>query len=74
MKIGVNTWVWTSPLTTDEVEKLVPKVAKMGFDWIEFPLEDIGGFDYTAAAALLKDHGLGVSTCVAMGPDRDLIH
>ena len=73
MKIGVNTWVWTSPLTTDEVERLVPKVAKMGFDWIEFPLEDIGGFDYKATAALLKDHGLGVSTCVAMGPDRDLI-
>jgi D-psicose/D-tagatose/L-ribulose 3-epimerase len=74
MKIGVNTWVWTSPLTTDEVERLVPKVAKMGFDWIEFPLEDIGGFDYETTAALLKEHGLGVSTCVAMGPDRDLIH
>ncbi|MGB3715914.1 MAG: sugar phosphate isomerase/epimerase family protein [Candidatus Promineifilaceae bacterium] len=74
MKIGVNTWVWTSPLTTDEVQKLVPKVAKMGFDWIEFPLEDIGGFDYKATNTLLNDHGLGVSTCVAMGPDRDLIH
>ena len=22
MKFGVNTWVWTSPLTTDELEKL----------------------------------------------------
>jgi D-psicose/D-tagatose/L-ribulose 3-epimerase len=74
MKIGVNTWVWTSPLTTDTVRKLIPKVSKMGFDWIEFPLEDIGGFDYKATKALLEDHGLGVSTCVAMGPDRDLIH
>ena len=74
MKIGVNTWVWTSPLTDEDVAMLVPKVANMGFDWIEFPLEDIGGFDYHKAGSLLKDHGLGVSTCAAMGPDRDLIH
>ncbi|HET6445150.1 MAG TPA: sugar phosphate isomerase/epimerase family protein [candidate division Zixibacteria bacterium] len=74
MKIGVNTWVWTSPLTSEDVAMLVPKVAKMGFDWIEFPLEDIGGFDYSKAASILKEYGLGVSTCVAMGPDRDLIH
>lgn len=74
MKIGVNTWVWTAPLTTKELKKLVPHVAEAGFDWIEFPLEEIGGFDYGVAAALVKDYGLGVSTCVAMGPDRDLIH
>ncbi len=74
MKIGVNTWVWTSPLTDEDVAMLIPKVANMGFDWIEFPLEDIGGFDYQKAGSLLKDQGLGVSTCAAMGPDRDLIH
>lgn len=74
MKIGVNTWVWTSPLSDEDVAMLVPKVAKMGFDWIEFPLESIGEFDYRKAASLLADHGLGVSTCAAMGPDRDLIH
>jgi D-psicose/D-tagatose/L-ribulose 3-epimerase len=45
MKFGVNTWVWTAPLTTEDLEKLVPQVAGMGFDWIEFPLEEIGGFD-----------------------------
>ena len=74
MKFGVNTWVWTAPLTTEELEELVPHVAGMGFDWIEFPLEEIGGFDAARAAELVKEHGLGVSTCVAMGPDRDLIH
>jgi D-psicose/D-tagatose/L-ribulose 3-epimerase len=74
MKIGVNTWVWTAPLTTDDLKKLVPHVAAAGFDWIEFPLEEIEGFDYAVAAALVSDYGLGVSTCVAMGPDRDLIH
>lgn len=74
MKIGVNTWVWTAPLTSVDVKKLIPHVAEMGFDWIEFPLEDIGGFDNHEAADLVKEYGLGVSTCVAMGPDRDLIH
>lgn len=74
MRIGVNTWVWTAPLTDDDLEELVPKVAEAGFDWIEFPLENIGGFDYDRAAELVMAHGLGVSTCAAMGPDRDLIH
>jgi D-psicose/D-tagatose/L-ribulose 3-epimerase len=74
MKFGVNTWVWTAPLTTADLETLVPKVAGMGFDWIEFPLEEIGSFDIARAAELVKEHGLGVSTCAAMGPDRDLIH
>lgn len=74
MKIGVNTWVWTAPLTDHDVDELVPRVAEAGFDWIEFPLEDIGGFDYARAGQKVRDYGLGVSTCVAMGPDRDLIH
>lgn len=74
MKIGINTWVWTSPLTTEAVRKHVPLVAHMGFDWIELPLEAPDSFDHETAASLIREHGLGVSTCAAMGPDRDLIH
>ena len=74
MQIGVNAWVWTSPLTTEELEKLAPKVKKMGFDWIEVPLEDLGDMDHKRGAEIIKEHGLGVSGCAAMGPDRDLIH
>jgi D-psicose/D-tagatose/L-ribulose 3-epimerase len=74
MKFGVNTWVWTAPLTTADLETLVPKVAGIGFDWIELPLEEFGSFDVGRAVELIKEHGLGVSTVVAMGPDRDLIH
>lgn len=74
MQIGVNTWVWTSPLSDEDVAALVPKVREFGFDWIELPLESIGEFDYARAAELIREHGLGVSTCAAMGPDRDLIH
>jgi D-psicose/D-tagatose/L-ribulose 3-epimerase len=74
MKFGVNTWVWTSPLTTEEFEKLAPHVSELGFDWIEVPLETLDDLDFSRAASIVKDLGLGVSTCAAMGPDRDLIH
>jgi D-psicose/D-tagatose/L-ribulose 3-epimerase len=74
MKFGVNAWVWVSPVTTEELEKMAPQVKKMGFDWIEVPIETIGDLDYTRAAKIMQDNGLSVSVCVAMGPDRDLIH
>ena len=74
MQFGVNTWVWTSPLTTKELENLAPKVAGMGFDWIEIPLEGLDDLEPSRGRAIVHDHGLGVSTCAAMGPDRDLVH
>jgi len=74
MQFGVNTWVWTSPLTTKELENLAPKVAGMGFDWIEIPLEGLDDLEPGRGRAIVRDFGLGVSTCAAMGPDRDLVH
>jgi D-psicose/D-tagatose/L-ribulose 3-epimerase len=74
MKIGVNTWVWTSPVTTEELEKLAPHVKQIGFDWIEVPLESLEDMDHQRGGEIIKELGLGVSTCAAMGPDRDLIH
>ncbi|MBL8118326.1 MAG: sugar phosphate isomerase/epimerase [Anaerolineae bacterium] len=74
MKFGVNAWVWVSPCDTEALKKLAPTVKQMGFDMIEVPLEGIGDLDYKTGAQIIKDSGLGVSTCAAMGPDRDLIH
>ncbi|MBI1879006.1 MAG: sugar phosphate isomerase/epimerase, partial [Chloroflexi bacterium] len=74
MKFGVNTWVWTAPLTTQELKTLAPHIKKGGFDWIELPLENVNDFDHTEAAAIVRDYDLGVSACAAMGLDRDLIH
>jgi D-psicose/D-tagatose/L-ribulose 3-epimerase len=74
MRFGVNTWVWVSPLTTADVAVLAPKVAALGFDWIELPIEGTEDIDYREAARIISDNGLGVSVCAAMGPDRDLIH
>jgi D-psicose/D-tagatose/L-ribulose 3-epimerase len=53
---------------------MAQKVARMGFDLIEVPIEGTDDLDYQEAASLAKDFGLGVSVCAAIGPDRDLIH
>lgn len=74
MRFGVNAWVWTSPVTTAELESLAPRVAAMGFDWIEVPLERLSDLDPARGAEIIRAAGLGVSACAAMGPDRDLIH
>jgi D-psicose/D-tagatose/L-ribulose 3-epimerase len=74
MKFGVNTWIWVSPLTTDEVIRLAPHVKKLGAEWFEVPLEDPSLIDPARAGAAIRELGLGVSVCAAMGPDRDLIH
>jgi D-psicose/D-tagatose/L-ribulose 3-epimerase len=75
IKFGVNTWVWTSPLTTGELERLAPHIRGLGFDWIEVPVENVSDVDDPARGReVLQAQGLGVSVCAAMGPDRDLIH
>lgn len=74
MKFGISTWVWVSPLTTDGIAELAPKVKDIGFDWFEVPIEGTEDIDYKRAAMILRDNGLAVSVCAAMGPDRDLIH
>jgi D-psicose/D-tagatose/L-ribulose 3-epimerase len=73
-KIGVNAWVWSSPVHTEEFGRLAPHVAGMGFDLIEVGIESTSDLDYGRAAEIAKANGLAVSVCAAMGPDRDLIH
>ena len=73
-QIGVNAWVWSSPVHTEEFGRLAPIVARMGFDLIEVGIESTADLDYRRAAEIAKANGLAVGVCAAMGPDRDLIH
>src|SRR5687768_14666923 len=73
-QIGVNAWVWTSPVHTEAFGRLAPAVARMGFDLIEVGIESTSDLDYGRAAEIAKANGLAMSVCAAMGPDRDLIH
>lgn len=74
MRIGINAWVWIAPVTTNNFVELVPKVAKMGFDWIEVPIDGLADLEYERAGQVIAEQGLGCNVCVAIGPDRDLIH
>nr|BFE52622.1 sugar phosphate isomerase/epimerase [Saccharothrix mutabilis subsp. capreolus] len=71
--IGVNTWVWTSPLTDEDLAKLAPWVREQGFDVIELPVEQPGDWDPHRAADLLADLGLKASVCLVMPPGRELV-
>ncbi|MDX6742431.1 sugar phosphate isomerase/epimerase family protein [Actinocorallia sp. A-T 12471] len=71
--IGVNTWVWTSPLTDDELAVLAPKVAGQGFDVIELPVEQPGDWDPSRASDLLAAFGLAASVVLVMPPGRELV-
>ena len=70
--LGANTWIWVSPATDERLAELAPKVAGMGFDLIELPLESPGDWDPARTAELLIGLGMAATVCVAMGPDRDL--
>jgi D-psicose/D-tagatose/L-ribulose 3-epimerase len=70
--IGVSTWLWTSPLTDADLDRLVPLVSGWGFDIIELPIEQPDDWDPGRAADLVADAGLGTTTCAVMTPDRDL--
>ena len=73
MQLGVSTWVWTSPATTEVLETLLPHIASLGFDVIELPIETVGQFDVTRAGELAREHGLEISICAVIGPGRDLL-
>ena len=73
MKLGISTWVWTSPATTEVLERLLPHIATLGYDVVELPIEEPGQFDAERAKALAEAHGLHVSVCAVIGQGRDLL-
>ncbi len=72
-QIGVNTWVWTSPLTDERLAALAPRVRDWGFDVIELPVEDPDDWDPARAADLLGRLGLGATVSLVMGDGRELV-
>ena len=70
--VGANIWIWESPITDRAIAEIAPRVKKLGFDLIELPVEEPGGWDPRGAAEVLAEHGLGASLCCVMPPGRDL--
>jgi D-psicose/D-tagatose/L-ribulose 3-epimerase len=72
-EIGVNTWVWASPLTDGSAAGLLRRIAGMGFDAVELPLETPGDLTVDGVAAALDGVGLTPYVVGAMAPGRDLV-
>lgn len=71
MRIGINTFLFTSPFTTESV-KLFPKFKKWGFETVEIPIESPEHIDAARVKAAADKHGLAIgSICACMGPGRD---
>jgi D-psicose/D-tagatose/L-ribulose 3-epimerase len=72
MRLGINTFLFTSPFTNDSV-KLFPMFKKWGFESVEIPIEDPSHIDPALVQRELTKNGLVAgSVCACMGPDRDL--
>lgn len=72
--IGVNTWVWTSPLADASLESIARKAAAMGFEAIELPVESPGDWDPVRARDVLDELELAPYVVGAMGAGRDLVN
>jgi D-psicose/D-tagatose/L-ribulose 3-epimerase len=72
MRLGINTFLFTSPFTNDST-KLFRQFKKWGFDTVEIPIEDPAHIDPAHVKKELDKNGLVCgSVCACMGPDRDL--
>ncbi|WP_026876696.1 sugar phosphate isomerase/epimerase family protein [Jiangella gansuensis] len=71
--LGVNTWVWTSPLTDASLAELAPRIKDWGFDVVELPVENPGDWDPAQAAKLLGELDLAATVTLVMGPGRELV-
>lgn len=72
MKFGANTFIWRSPFSTDKDLDLIPRLKGMGFDLIEVAVEDPALINLDDLKRALEEHGMGVITCGAFGPERNL--
>ncbi|MEW2430907.1 sugar phosphate isomerase/epimerase family protein [Micromonospora sp. NPDC047644] len=72
--IGVNPWVWTSPVDDKALTELIPRIAAFGFDAVELPIEQPGDWDPIRTRDLLAEHGLvAAGVCAVTPPGRDLV-
>lgn len=71
--LGVNTWVWTSPLNEVSLREIAQKVSAMGFSAIELPVESPGDWDAARARDVLSEFSLVPYVVGAMAPGRDLV-
>lgn len=71
--LGVNTWVWASPVTDVRLSALAPLAREFGYAVLELPIEQPGDWSPEAAAGILAEHDMEARIVGAMGAGRDLL-
>lgn len=71
MQFGASTWLWTSPFDGRDVS-LLGRIAALGFDFVEIPIEDPAAIDSDAIRRALDETGLKPLVCAAVAGNRDL--
>jgi D-psicose/D-tagatose/L-ribulose 3-epimerase len=72
LPIGVNTFVWHSPLTDELLVRTLDQIAAWGFDGVELPLENPGDWDPAVAGERLAALGLTSVVGAVLAPGREL--
>src|SRR5690554_3514106 len=72
IKLGVSTWLWTSPFHAEEAAVLFEKIASLGYHAVEIAVEDPALIDIPTVKAALEANQLEAIICGAFGPTRDL--
>jgi D-psicose/D-tagatose/L-ribulose 3-epimerase len=72
MRLGINTFLFTSPFTNQST-RLFKQFKRWGFETVELPVEEVKHFDPGHVRDELQKCGLACgSLCACMGPERDL--
>ncbi|MCD8350891.1 MAG: sugar phosphate isomerase/epimerase [Planctomycetaceae bacterium] len=69
-KLGINLWNWIERYD-DSAVALFPKVKALGYDIVEFGLDDLD-FDPILAGKAARDNGLDITLCAVLRPGRDI--
>lgn len=72
VKLGVSTWLWTSPFKTKDASDLFIKIKKLGYDKVEIAVEDPQLINTEEIKKKLVENDLDVIICGAFGDTRDL--
>lgn len=72
-QLGVNTWVWTSPLDDASLVDIADLARGIGFELLELPVEAPGDWGAATAREALDSRSMGARVVGAMGEGRDLL-
>lgn len=72
MKLGVNTFIWTSEFTPTHLD-LLPRIKAAGFDGVELPVAQPAAFRTSEVRRALEANGLGCTVCSVILKEFNLV-